>query len=334
MAMVRKAFAAAIAILFVTLLLLVETSFIEVTNANPIGGYMKPAYESFQILSPNNGSTCDGQVRLYFTINTNAPSDMHNNYVYKIDETKAASVDNVTLIRGTEISNEVSPYSISAMNPWHPYYMPYVDYLLQGYVVLPPLLKGWHTIYVNRGTSIGDRNVVSPSVTIYFDTRLDVSVQEPQNQTYRTNNIELSFAAKNDNLSVFYSVDAKDNVTVAGNTTMMGLSEGFHTLEVYAIDTAGNTEKSDTIFFAVELPTPSPSPTPSPLSPTLAPTDSPTVTPSPSPTIEPSPTPTKREDDFAPLAIAAGLVIAVAVVIALIYVAKRRGKKTWIRKRS
>jgi hypothetical protein len=74
--------------------------------------------------------------------------------------------------------------------------------------------------------------------------------------------------------------------------------------------------------------TPSPLTTPSPSttsSPSPTPTELPTVTPSPS--IEPSPTVNKTEDDFTPSTIAVGLVTAVTVVVTLVVLGKRRGKK-------
>jgi hypothetical protein len=40
-------------------------------------------------------------------------------------------------------------------------------------------------------------------------------------------------------------------VTVAGNTTLAGLSAGAHNVTVYAWDTAGNVGASETITFTV-----------------------------------------------------------------------------------
>jgi hypothetical protein len=74
------------------------------------------------------------------------------------------------------------------------------------------------------------------------------------------------------------------------------------------------------------LPRPTPSlpypPSPSPTS-TLIPSESPTQT----TTLEPSPTLNKREDNFVPLAVAAGLVIAMVVVIALLVFKKIKKQK-------
>ena len=44
----------------------------------------------------------------------------------------------------------------------------------------------------------------------------------------------------------------QDNVTIAGNVTLAVLSEGSHSLVVYATDTVGNTGASKTIYFSIE----------------------------------------------------------------------------------
>ena len=40
-------------------------------------------------------------------------------------------------------------------------------------------------------------------------------------------------------------------MTIAGNTTLTGLSDGSHSIVIYSNDTLGNMGKSDTIFFEV-----------------------------------------------------------------------------------
>lgn len=48
-----------------------------------------------------------------------------------------------------------------------------------------------------------------------------------------------------------YSLDGENNVTIAGNTTLIGLSAGTHNVTVYAWDDAGNVGASDTVSFSV-----------------------------------------------------------------------------------
>ncbi len=77
-------------------------------------------------------------------------------------------------------------------------------------------------------------------------------VVSPQNKTYNESSIALTFTDKSASW-MGYSLDGKGNVTIAGNTTLTGLSNGNHTLIVYVNGTSGNSV-SETILFEVEAP--------------------------------------------------------------------------------
>ena len=110
-----------------------------------------------------------------------------------------------------------------------------------------------------------------------------------------------------------YSLDGKENVTINGNTTLTGLSEGSHNITVYANDAAGNMGKSETVFFTVTSPAPSPTTT-------LEPTQEPTL----QPTLTPTPTSNGTQAvDWVPTVLAVVVVVAVAVA-ALTYFWRRK----------
>jgi hypothetical protein len=48
-----------------------------------------------------------------------------------------------------------------------------------------------------------------------------------------------------------YSLDGQENVTVTGNTTLTGLTEGLHNVTIYAKDTLGNIGASKAITLTV-----------------------------------------------------------------------------------
>jgi N-acetylneuraminic acid mutarotase len=100
--------------------------------------------------------------------------------------------------------------------------------------------------------------------TIPIDTTMpSVLVLSPENRTYDTTTISLNFTVSETVSWIHYCIDAQDNVTIAGNTTLTGLSYGFHNLTVYAIDTAENTGVSETIYFSINRKTePQPEPFP------------------------------------------------------------------------
>ncbi len=79
-----------------------------------------------------------------------------------------------------------------------------------------------------------------------------ISIVSPENKTYTVNNVSLTYTVSEAASWVGYSLDGQANVTIAGNTTLTGLSDGSHNLTVYANDTAGNTGASETIHFSIK----------------------------------------------------------------------------------
>jgi len=79
-----------------------------------------------------------------------------------------------------------------------------------------------------------------------------ISILSPQNTTYPTSGILLNFTVNEATDWMGYSLDNQVNATIPGNTTIP-VSEGPHTLIVYANDTAGNMGASDTVWFTVDI---------------------------------------------------------------------------------
>ncbi len=85
-----------------------------------------------------------------------------------------------------------------------------------------------------------------------------ISVVSPENQTYNATIVSLVFIVNKPVAWMRYSLDRQDNVTITGNTTIAGLSNGLHTITVYANDTCGNIGVSKTIQFIIDQPEPFP----------------------------------------------------------------------------
>jgi N-acetylneuraminic acid mutarotase len=92
----------------------------------------------------------------------------------------------------------------------------------------------------------------------YGTVPLVVSVVSPENKTYDTSSVPLTFAVNKPALWMGYSLDGQETVTVTGNTTLTALSNGLHTLTVYAKDMFENTGTSEIISFSVEVAEPFP----------------------------------------------------------------------------
>jgi hypothetical protein len=121
---------------------------------------------------------------------------------------------------------------------------------ISGNTTLTELSDGSHslTVYVKDQFE----NVGSSSI-VYFtiDTVLpEILILSPENKLYTTD-IPLNFTVNEPASWVGYSVDGQNNVTITGNTTLTGLSEGSHGLTVYARDKAGNMGASETIYFTI-----------------------------------------------------------------------------------
>jgi hypothetical protein len=83
-----------------------------------------------------------------------------------------------------------------------------------------------------------------------------ISISSPESKTYTTSEIPLVFRVSKPTSRIAYSLDEQDNVTISGNTTLTGLSEGAHSITIYVLDTAGYYSASETIYFNVTTPLP------------------------------------------------------------------------------
>ena len=79
-----------------------------------------------------------------------------------------------------------------------------------------------------------------------------VSVLSVRNETYCMSEIPLNFTVSELVSRISYCLDGQEKVAVLGNTTLTGLSNGEHSLTVYATDAAENAGASETIIFSVE----------------------------------------------------------------------------------
>ncbi len=104
------------------------------------------------------------------------------------------------------------------------------------------------TIYYGRYELVG-------SATVNF-TIDSTAVLSPLNQTYSTADVPLLLRLHESAKQIEFSLDGQEKVTVAGNTTLTGLSNGNHNLTVFTTDTNGNAAASSTICFTVDAPFP------------------------------------------------------------------------------
>jgi hypothetical protein len=142
---------------------------------------------------------------------------------------------------------------------------------------LPHIGKGYHTLVV-QGRTYFTNQIFHEDIlgTTYFYVNENdscaptITILSIQNETYTTPYLQLTFYLNEDpqlgHSWLGYSLDSKTNHTLAGNVTLTNLTEGNHSIIVYANDSLGDMGKSDTVFLNTALPTPSPTiePIPSP----------------------------------------------------------------------
>ena len=168
------------------------------------------------------------------------------------------------------------PYKIENPEELH------VVYYATGLVKLPELSEGSHSLTVTLLTSQNNDHI-KPSYTNTVNFAIDLTppnipILSPINKTYTTGNtttasIPLDFTVNENVSKVAFSLDGQDNISIAGNTTLTGLSVGSHNMTVYAQDLAGNTGASETVNFTIAA-KPEPRPEPEPFPTTLVATAS------------------------------------------------------------
>jgi len=174
---------------------------------------------------------------IYFTVDTVLPL-----IEVLSPENKTYAVADVPLVFNLSETTSWMGYSLDGQ----------MNVTVSGNITLVGLSEGVHTITVYANDAGGN---VGRSVSVYFTINAlppNIELFSPENKTYTTNSVSLSFSVNEPTFWKGYSLDGQANVTIFGDITLAGLSEGSHSLVVYVRDTAGNAGASETVYFAVE----------------------------------------------------------------------------------
>jgi hypothetical protein len=133
----------------------------------------------------------------------------------------------------------------------------YVDVWVLDHPMAPPPIG--EIGHYEQHFTLDETSGWSNTQTMTFPAILpNVTLLSPQGGKFNSSNVPLNFAVDQTAILVEYSLDGQENVTVTGNTTLTGLTNGYHNVTVYATDETGNTGASETLFFNVEAPEPFP----------------------------------------------------------------------------
>ena len=115
---------------------------------------------------------------------------------------------------------------------------------------LSNLTDGNHKISLYANDSSGNMGV---SNTVFFsiDTQPPViNVLLPQNRTYDSTDIQLTFVLNEPAANISYSLDEQEKISIIGNVTLPALSDGSHHVTLYASDETGNSGE-ETVYFNI-----------------------------------------------------------------------------------
>ena len=117
-------------------------------------------------------------------------------------------------------------------------------------IVLSNLTDGDHTIILYANDSFGNMGVSNP-VFFAIDTKPPIiEILNPQNRTYDSTDIQLTFSLTELARNISYSLDGQEKISIIGNVTLPALSNGSHKVTVYATDETGNSGEK-TIHFNI-----------------------------------------------------------------------------------
>jgi hypothetical protein len=98
---------------------------------------------------------------------------------------------------------------------------------------------------------MGSSNTVFFSVDTLPPT---INILLPQNQSYGSTDIQLTFSV-NENVSYLaYSLDGQEKQEIAGNVTLPALTNGPHSITLYATDELGNAAEKTVSFNIAPFP--------------------------------------------------------------------------------
>ncbi len=104
------------------------------------------------------------------------------------------------------------------------------------------------TVQFNVDTGESYETITQPPI----ETPPEILNLSVHNQTYASPDVSLDFTLKGSTSRITYSLDAHENISIGGNTTLHGLSVGKHTLTVFCWDEVGNVGASETITFTID----------------------------------------------------------------------------------
>jgi hypothetical protein len=237
-----------------------QLCFVKLANANPYIDHIQvspPVNPTISILSPAENNTLHSSNELTISFKATIKSESATVWITRVHYKTSWQPNNITVWQWSDHD----PMTPEDDDP----YLPEYSYNLS----LTGIPEGKQTVTI---TVYGSGGYSENAVRYYFRAAsyytvgftIDtvpprVSVLELDNTTFVEPEFPLSFTVNESFSKISYVLDNQDNVTIDGNTTLTGLSNGVHNVTVYAWDATGNAGSSETITFTIaEEPEPFP----------------------------------------------------------------------------
>ncbi|MGE5637468.1 MAG: hypothetical protein ACM3WQ_02070 [Chloroflexota bacterium] len=246
----KKIVVTLVLLLILLVMPIVSIQFVDLVNANPMGlipKELRPIIINIQSPKDDDRVLSD-QFTLSFIVR-NPPLGGANKIVYRIQ----GFLSEVGVNPESYINSQSGSF-----------YTEYSNYTYQVKVNATGLSDGWHSLAVVASgkalwspdqTGVGGveaENGGSDSINFLFDVaNPKISILSPENKTYIVTRLPLNYSISEMSNWVGYCLDEQETVSITGNTTLMNLSEGLHTLTVYANDSIGRNGNSQTITFNI-----------------------------------------------------------------------------------
>jgi N-acetylneuraminic acid mutarotase len=122
---------------------------------------------------------------------------------------------------------------------------------LSGITEVTDIADGQHVITIFANDTLGNMGASQPVYFTIDNAAPTITILIPLEQTYNTADVVLTFIINKPVSYLSYSLDDHHEIPITGNVTLPALSNGEHSIIVYAIDKLGNEGSSDKITFTI-----------------------------------------------------------------------------------
>lgn len=109
-----------------------------------------------------------------------------------------------------------------------------------------------------NGSSVAFSMEKSVSVNLLINEYIAIEFLLPQNYNSTSSSFPLNFTVDRPVTEITYTLDNQEPTSISGNTTLINLSNGRHTVTIYARNEFGHTGTSDTLIFNIDASEPFP----------------------------------------------------------------------------